>query len=211
MTLAQNLALWADHLRDISAMGLRFSPNLYDRENYEAIQEIALEMLAVATGLSPDELEPLRTGLLRRPTPLSTGDAAIIDDSGRILLIRRADNGLWAMPGGALAVGETPAQGVVREALEETGVSSKAIALVAVNDSRLCGTTAPHHLYQFLFVCEPVGDRHPSEPASHAIEVLETAWFGEHELPSMLDPGHVKRIPEAFRAWHGDLTAYFDR
>ena len=211
MTLSQTLALWADRLRDMSAMGLRFSTNLYDRENYEAVQDIVLEMLGLATGVLPDEIEPLRAGILRRPTPLSTGDAAIIDDTGRILLIRRVDNGLWAMPGGALAVGETPAEGVAREALEETGVRCKPVALVGVHDSRLCGTVAAHHLYQFLFLCQPLDASHPIEPPSHAVEVLEAAWFDEHELPSTLDSGHVMRIPEAFRVWRGDSQAYFDR
>ena len=41
------------------------------------------------------------------------GIAAVIDDSGRILLVQRADNGLWAMPGGDFEIGETPAAGVV--------------------------------------------------------------------------------------------------
>lgn len=210
MTLAQTIALWADQLRDMSAMGLRFSTNLYDRENYHALQDMAIEMLAVTTGALPDEIEPLRSTMLTRPTPLCTGDAAIIDKAGRILLIRRADNGLWAMPGGALAVGETPARGVVREAWEETGVRCEAVAFVGIHDSRLCGTTAPHHLYQFLFLCRPLEDGR-AEPASHAIEVLETAWFGEGELPATLDPGHITRISEAYRVWRGDPRPYWDR
>jgi hypothetical protein len=47
-------------------------------------------------------------------------------------------------------------------------------------------------------------------PSSHDFEVLETGWFGEDELPEVIDPGHVSRIPEAFRVWHGG-RAYFDR
>lgn len=210
MPVSQTIALWADKLRDMSAMGLRFSTNAYDRENYQALQDMVVEMLAVATGASPNEIEPLRVTMLVRPTPLATGDAAIIDDAGRILLIRRADNGLWAMPGGALAVGETPAQGVVREAWEETGVRCEPVALAGVHDSRLCGTTAPHHLYQFLFLCRPL-DAGRAGPAAHSNEVLETAWFGELDLPPDLDPGHVTRIPVAFRAWRGAACAYFDR
>jgi len=93
-------------------------------------------MLALATGETWEQIEPLRATIFSKPTPVTGGDAAIIDDEGRILLIQRADNGLWAMPGGALEVGETPAEGVVREALEETGVHCQPIALVGVFDSR---------------------------------------------------------------------------
>ncbi|MEW5868385.1 MAG: NUDIX hydrolase N-terminal domain-containing protein [Chloroflexota bacterium] len=209
MNIAQQIALWADRLRDISAMGLRFSKNIYDQGHYRAVQDISLEMLGLATGKTPEQIEPLRASLFARPTPLAVGDAAVIDAQGRILLIQRADNHLWAMPGGALEVGETPAQGVVREALEETGVRCQAVALVGVFDSRLCGTTSAHHLYQFTFLCRPLNGGQAGTP-SHANETLTTGWFGEHELPAETDPGHVSRIPQAFRAWRGETAAFFD-
>ena len=50
MTLSQTLALWADRLRDISSVGLMFADNIYHRQRYEALQDIALEMFALATG-----------------------------------------------------------------------------------------------------------------------------------------------------------------
>lgn len=210
MSAAYSITLWADQLRDISATGLRYSPNIYDRENYQKIQDIALEMLALAVNESPAQLEPLRAPLMSRPTPLSTGDAAIINDRGCILLIRRADNQKWAMPDGALAVGETPAAGVIREAFEETGVRCKPVTLVGVHDSRYCGTTSPHHLYQFLFLCRPLDEGEVQTPPSHANEVLEVQWFAEDSLPANLDPGHVSRIAEAFHVWRGDNQVYFD-
>lgn len=89
----------------------------------------------------------------------------MIDDKGQILLIQRADNGKWAMPGGAFEVGETPAEGVVRETLEETGVPCRAMSLVGVFDSRFCGTTSRHHLYHFVFLCEPLNNREVEKPS----------------------------------------------
>ena len=210
MSLAEKLALWADKLRDISALGLHFSKNVYDLAHYKTIQDIAMEMMALATGTPAAEMEPLRTPVFSRPTPVAVGDAAVIDDAGYILLIRRADNGLWAMPGGALEVGETPAEGVVREALEETGVHCKPVALVGVFDSRLCGTVSRHHLYQFVFLCRPMNG-HVAEPPIHPHETLGMAWFTEDALPCDLDPGHATRIPHAFRMWHKEGRAFFDR
>jgi len=209
MNTAEQIAAWADRLRDISAMGLHFAINRYDREHFRQVQDIALEMLALANGQVPADWEPLRASVLSHPTPFVGGDAAIIDDAGRILLIRRADNGKWAMPGGALEVGETAAEGVVREAREETGVVCRPVALAGVFDSRLWGSASPLHLYHLLFLCEPVEDLGPGG-ASHAHEVLETGWFTEDELPSEMDPGHVGRIPEAFRAWWCKGGAFFD-
>jgi ADP-ribose pyrophosphatase YjhB (NUDIX family) len=208
---AKQIALWADRLRDLSAMGLFFAKSVHDEIAYRETQSIAMDMLGLATGEPLERIEPLRGTIFARPTPLTTGDAAIIDDAGRLLLIRRADNGKWAMPGGALDVGETVAEGVQREALEETGVHCRAVTLVGVFDSRLCGSETPYHLYHFLFLCEPL-DLEPEEKPSHDFEVLETGWFAEGELPEPcdIDPGHVSRIPEAFRVWRGDARAYFD-
>jgi mutator protein MutT len=190
-------------------MGLYFTDNFYDKENYQTIQDIAMEMLALATGESLVDMEPLRAPIFSRPTPLAVGDAAIIDDAGQILLIRRADNGQWAMPGGALEVGETPAQGVEREALEETGVRCQAVTLVGVFDSRYCGTTSRHQLYHFVFLCRPLAAESVSTP-THAHEVLDVRWFARDALPDDIDPGHVSRIPEAFRIWRSDKRAFFD-
>ncbi|MEU2612664.1 NUDIX domain-containing protein [Micromonospora sp. NPDC007271] len=48
--------------------------------------------------------------------------AFVQDERGRVLLIKRSDNSLWALPGGAQDVGESTAQAAVREVEEETGL-----------------------------------------------------------------------------------------
>jgi hypothetical protein len=108
-TLAEQIVLWGDTLRDLSAMGLHFADDVYDQERYRVVQDVAMSMLAMATGESPADLEPLRAPVFSRPTPLVGGDAVVIDGAGRMLLIRRSDNGRWAMPSGALELGESPA------------------------------------------------------------------------------------------------------
>jgi len=75
MISAQQIALWADKLRDISAVGLQFSNTIYDRDRYQAIQDLAMAMLAAAIGEPVASLEPLRDIVFSRPTPLVGGDA----------------------------------------------------------------------------------------------------------------------------------------
>jgi ADP-ribose pyrophosphatase YjhB (NUDIX family) len=46
----------------------------------------------------------------------------VTDDVGKVLLIRRSDNGNWALPGGAMDIGESVRQAAIRETREETGI-----------------------------------------------------------------------------------------
>ncbi|WP_415504805.1 NUDIX domain-containing protein, partial [Actinomyces slackii] len=56
----------------------------------------------------------------------------VVDDQGRLLLGRRADNGQWAVVSGIPDPGEQPGAAAVRECLEETGVAIELLALVGV-------------------------------------------------------------------------------
>jgi 8-oxo-dGTP pyrophosphatase MutT (NUDIX family) len=58
--------------------------------------------------------------------------AFIQDAAGRLLMIRRTDNDLYAIPGGAQEVGETISQTVVREVREETGITVDVTGLIGV-------------------------------------------------------------------------------
>ena len=58
--------------------------------------------------------------------------SAVVIDAGRILLHRRRDNGLWALPGGAVEVGESVGEAVVREVHEETGYQVEPMYVVGV-------------------------------------------------------------------------------
>jgi ADP-ribose pyrophosphatase YjhB (NUDIX family) len=68
--------------------------------------------------------------------------AVIQDDTGRILLIRRTDNDLYAIPGGGLELGETLTQTVQREVLEETGINVQVTGLIGIYSD-------PAHVIEF--------------------------------------------------------------
>lgn len=208
MDNTSQIALWADTLRDISASGLKYALNVYDKDRYTATNTIAKEMFQWIIDTDDATLHELKSAALSHPTPITVADAAIIDEKTRILLIQRSDNKKWAMPGGYLEVGETPAEGALREALEETGVQATSEAFVGVYDSRRCGTIFPHHLYIFTFLCRPGAK--PKQPPSHGHEVLDTAWFGQTELPKPLSSGHEVRIRDAFKIFRGEGIPHAD-
>jgi 8-oxo-dGTP pyrophosphatase MutT (NUDIX family) len=68
--------------------------------------------------------------------------AIVVDDEGKILLHWRSDNDLWALPGGAMEIGESIAETAVREVKEETGLNVKPEYIVGIY-------TDPHHVIAF--------------------------------------------------------------
>jgi ADP-ribose pyrophosphatase YjhB (NUDIX family) len=58
--------------------------------------------------------------------------AAVRDEDGRLLLVHKIDNDFWALPGGAMELGESVADAAVREVEEETGVKIELTGLVGI-------------------------------------------------------------------------------
>lgn len=184
-----------DELRLLADDGLRWSQgDPYHRDRFERVRRAAAAAFAIADERDVDEIEEKVFSQLTHVAPIPCGDAAIVDEDDRILLIQRADDHLWAMPGGSFNMGETAAEGVAREALEETGLKVEVLDLVGVYDSRFCGTRSALQLYQFVFLCRAIGEAAPTTP----LEVLDQRWFSKDELPA-LSPGHAVRVPDVFR------------
>ncbi len=59
-------------------------------------------------------------------------NVVVINDSGDILLIRRADNDNWALPGGAIDLGESVSQAAIRETKEETGIDCEITGITGI-------------------------------------------------------------------------------
>lgn len=67
------------------------------------------------------------------PNSLVVGVTAFVqDDDHRVLMIQRADNGQWALPGGGQDVGETTPAAAIRETREETGIEVTITGLVGI-------------------------------------------------------------------------------
>jgi mutator protein MutT len=65
--------------------------------------------------------------------PVAAVGAVVVDEAGRVLLIRRGKEpqmGAWSLPGGAVELGETLEQAICREVLEETGLVVRVAELV---------------------------------------------------------------------------------
>ena len=197
--------LVADELRSIAELGLHYADNDYDRERYRRARSLSARLVAAIENRPADDVEEEYGGSLVHATPYVAADAAVFRD-GRILLIKREDNGLWAMPGGMTEVGETWALSAERELREEAGVNGTATRLLGVFDSRLWGSRVRFHFYGSVWLVELADGQTPvAGPETPGVR-----FFSEDDLPD-LSPGHVRRVPLVFELARGDVPApYFD-
>ncbi|MEH0938124.1 NUDIX hydrolase [Micromonospora psammae] len=128
--------------------------------------------------------------------------AVVRDDAGRVLLARRSDNGRWSVPAGTIDPGEQPADAVLREVYEETGVRVRVegVGGVATHPVVYPNGDACEYL-NIWFRCQPVGGT--ARPDGD--ESTEVGWFAPDDLPELDDWARL-RIDTTVRAdaptWH---------
>jgi ADP-ribose pyrophosphatase YjhB (NUDIX family) len=179
---------WSRRLQAVAQTGLTYALNQYDVDRYEAVREVAAEMMAEGWG---GDVAPIRE-LLAAEAGYATPKVdlrAVVFREERILLVREREDGGWSLPGGWADVGESPADGVVREVREESGYETRAVKLLAVYDRNRHGhPPIPFHAYKLFFLCELLGGA-----AARSYETDAIDWFAEGGLP----PLSISRVTEA--------------
>lgn len=128
-------------------------------------------------------------------TPKVGVNAVIFDDAGRVLLTQREDNRLWCMPGGHVNLGETIAEAVARETLEETGLVVAPGRIVGIySDPWLAlriGLGLRYHMALIAVECRVIGGT-----LGRSDETLDEGWFDPDDLPALVS-SHYQRIADA--------------
>lgn len=123
-----------------------------------------------------------------KSTPLHSVSVAgaVLREDGRLLAIRRADNGAWELPGGVLELTESPEAGVRREVLEETGIEVQVDELTGVYKNTTRGIVA------LVFRCTPAGGIERTSEESTAV-----AWLTPEEVSEQMSEVFAVRLLDA--------------
>jgi len=181
---------WVQRLQAIAQTGLTYAQDPYDRERYEELRGIAVEMASSGLSHPADEVRVAFGSSLGYPTPKVDVRAVVFRD-GELLLVRERKSGGWTLHGGWADAGDTPARAAERETLEESGYRVEAEKVLALLDkSRHEHPPSIDYTYKILIGCRLLG----GEPAtSHEIEAV--GFFTRDGLPPLdLDrttPGQV--------------------
>jgi len=123
--------------------------------------------------------------------------AAIINQDGQLLAVRRRDNGHWEPPGGVLELDETIQAGLVREVLEETGLRVEPEALTGVYKNMRRGIVA------LVFRCRII------DGAPHATnEVQQVAWLPPDEVRERMHEAYATRLLDALDSGRPAVRAH---
>lgn len=207
----RDLARWSETLAAIARTGLGFSENLYERERFEEVLHVAADIkMAADEALDPtatpveherhvtDWLESVGVGVPGYVTPKVAIGAVVGNSAGQLLLVQRADSGVWLYPTGWADVGYSPAEVAVKEVGEETGIECEPVQLLAVIDGQRMGFSR-FGMYMLLFHCTAVG----GELRGHPLETADVGWFGPDDLP-VATAGASWWAPMAFAAINGE-------
>jgi ADP-ribose pyrophosphatase YjhB (NUDIX family) len=190
-----------DELQTIACNGLNFAKDPFDRERYERLLDLANTYYGQALDLPPVEVR----GRLRRElgyiTPKVGAEAAIFGADGRMLLVRRSDDGRWCLPCGWVEPNESPAEAAVREAREETGLTVRATRLVDVFTRKPAQGFGPHSAIAIVYLCEVVDG---TVQASH--EVTDVRYRPIVEVTDWHER-HREYAEAAYAMWRASASA----
>lgn len=207
-----DLIRWSEALAGIARTGLGFTENLYERERFEEVLHIAADIRACAADAPEPRqrveewLRSVGEGVPGYVTPKVAIGAVVGNDDGEMLLIKRADSGVWLFPTGWADVGYSAAEVAEKEVREETGIDVEVVRLISVLDGMRQGFTRMP-LYSLVFHCRAVGGR----LRAHPLEVTDVGFFAQDELPEPV-AGVERWARHAFAAIRGEpVEVEFDR
>lgn len=205
----------ADELRALARTGLHYAPDHHNRDRYDRLLSLAVRLAAAATDVDRAHLKRVfqetDSGYITPKLDARMAVFAPDEERSRVLMVRERADGRWALPGGFVDVGNSPAEAAVRETWEEASVRVRAVRLVGIFDPRIRPESPPHlfHIHKVIFLGTPLD---PQASPSPGPEVHEAAYVPLSDLPELSRgrtlPVHIQ---EALRvARDPSALPYFD-
>ena len=186
---------WAIEIQSIAQCGLAYTKDMYDKERYEQLRNIAVEMLSYNTDISVDKIKTLFCNDSVYQTPKLDTRAVIFEDE-KILLVREK-NGLWSLPGGWVDVLESIESNTIKEVKEESGLDVITKRVIAIQDRNKHNKPLyPYGVCKVFVECEVIGGEFIEN-----IETTEIKYFSIENLPNLCEAKTTsKQIEMCFEA-----------
>ena len=178
----------AKQVQALAETGLHFSEDDYDLDRYTNLEEVAIHMISLLTGMSTDTIQMATPEKNGYRTPKVDVRCVVFNDQDEILMVREKADSLWALPGGWCDVGYTPTEIAEKETYEEAGIKVKAGRLLAVFDKK-CHDHPEDLFYAYKIFLECKAE---SYNITTGMETLEVGFFRQDKLPELSTPRNTR-------------------
>jgi len=198
---------WATELQSIAQAGLTFGENQYDRDRYQQIRDLSVQILHEYTEIDHKIIKDLFASETGYQTPKVDIRAAVFKDD-KILMVKEKVDGKWSLPGGWADVNSSVSESSVRECFEEAGAIVKPKRIIAIHmGNRHNNHDFPFTIYKIFVECELM-----EFSFKENTETLGSDFFNLNDLPSLsTERNTFEQIKICFDAKKSELfEAMFD-
>jgi ADP-ribose pyrophosphatase YjhB (NUDIX family) len=173
----------AKRMQALAQSGLEYSDNKYDRDRYQQMRQLSLEIMHDFTELRMDKLVGVFASESGYQTP-KVDVRGVVFRGDQILMVRETIDGNWSLPGGWADVGLTPSEVAIKEVQEESGLEVVPERLLAVLDKKRHNHPPDmFHIYKIFILCRETGGE-----LKGGMETSETGFFGPDKFPPLSVP-----------------------
>jgi len=195
----------ARRVQAIAQAGLHYAANEFDRQRYQELRDLSVELTAAATDREISKIRDLFTNETGFQTPKVDIRSVVIRDN-KILLARERSDGGFSLPGGFADINNSPSEVAVKEVREETGLEVRTSRLLAVIDTdRHNFPPLEYHYYKIVFLCDLIGGE-----LCDSNETTEAGFFDFDHLPQLSEKRNTRQLLELIRRQLASSMTYYD-
>ncbi|MBF4692016.1 NUDIX hydrolase [Fusibacter ferrireducens] len=178
---------WSKELQSIAQNGLTYTKDAFDKERFQRIRDISVEIIHEYTDMDQKKIKDLFCNEKGYQTPKVDVRGVIYTDH-KILLVREKSDGKWSLPGGWADYNLSIKENVMKEIEEEAGLVVKPIKLIALLNRNMHNQpVTAYGVYKAFVQCEV---KEGSFKAN--VETEESGFFEMDKLPT-LSSGRVTK------------------
>jgi ADP-ribose pyrophosphatase YjhB (NUDIX family) len=195
----------ARRVQAIAQAGLHYAENEFDRQRYQELRDLSVELSAAATDMDMGKIRDLFTNETGFQTPKVDVRSVVIKDN-KILLARERSDGGFSLPGGFADINNSPSEVAVKEVREETGLEVRTSRLLAVIDTdRHNFPPLEYHYYKLVFLCDLIGGE-----LCDSDETTEAGFFDLDNLPQLSEKRNTCQLFDLIRRQLNTSLTYYD-
>lgn len=190
-----DIELLIEKLQAIAQTGKHYSKDVFDRERYDQLEDVAKQLTAkLVKDSSPKKLDIFFDADTGYVTPKVDIRAATFKNN-KILLVREKSSGQWSIPGGWGDIGYCASDIAVKETFEEAGIKVKPKRMISIKDMQKNHYPKKNlnYIYKLFFECVPIEDDIHS-----GVETSDVKYFTLEEALK-LDLSLARNMPDDFK------------